>query len=561
MAHDVGQETAARIGVQQWAKCSERNSERDVQKIVKKQRTQLDIPIHNISCDGTDLPWVSPESWLQFIVRNGMWPVMAGCCLHDYEGARRKWEQFWTTYKEIHPGFGLFDDDNVDLSRCAAFFIHGDEGRTLKKGGMMVTSLQSALGRGYDEKRVRRPGEGGRHDLQVNFAGHSFTTRFILSAIPKTAYDVQPNLFHDAIGHVAKSCRRLLDYGYVDATRGGETFRICILGVKGDAPYLSKVGRFYRSYNTTAKRGEERGPPKGVCPYCLAGTNLCAAEELATTTPRWLSTMAVKLPWLREPSLITHLAHDRFDPASFFKSDIWHVFHLGFGRSWIASLVQLVLPQLPLPNLDEKWDYLSDHCHRWCSRNRKQSHIGKISPYLMSYNDTGGCMGNWHKGALTTNFMLWMVSLLGDVPVDSDGLLAKARATTYRVNEMFSVLYRSGAFLSENEGRFVAEQGLKFLEVYYEFATIMFARGKQWCFPLYPKLHIWHHLQLGILRSIQECRVACNPNLWGCQMDEDTVGRASRLSRRVNVRRVSLRSLQRYLICAYSAMVKCGMLK
>ena len=123
------------------------------------------------------------------------------------------------------------------------------------------------------------------------------------------------------------------------------------------------------------------------------------------------------------------------------------------------------------------------------------------------------------------------------------------------------MLYRSGAFLSENEGRFVAEQGLKFLETYYEFATIMFARGKQWCFPLYPKLHIWHHLQIDILRSIQEVRTACNPNLWGCQMDEDTVGRASRLSRRVNVRRVSLRSLQRYLICAYSAMVKCGMLK
>eukprot|EP00435_Cladocopium_sp_Y103_P022881 s1191_g5.t1 len=394
-----------------------------------------------------------------------MWPVMAGCCLHDYEGARRKWTEFWTTYKKIYPGFGLFDDDTVDLSRCAAFFLHGDEGRTLKKGGMLVTSLQSALGRGYDQKRVRRPGEGGRDDLQVNFAGHSFTTRFILSAIPKTAYDLQPNLFHDAIGHVAKACRRLLDYGYVDTTRGGETFRICILSVKGDAPYLTKVANFYRTYNTSAKRGQERGPPKGTCPYCLAGTNLCAAEEIGTATPKWLATVAVKLPWVREPSLITHLVHDRSDPASFFKSDIWHVFHLGFGRSWIASLVQLILPQLPLPNLDEKWDYLTDHYHGWCSQSQKQSHISKITPYLMSYHDTSGCMGNWHKGALTTNFMLWMVSLLGDVPVDTDGLLAKARVTTYRVNEMFSVLYRSGAFLSENEGRFVAEQGLKFLEI------------------------------------------------------------------------------------------------
>ena len=66
----------------------------------------------------------------------------------------------------------------------------------------------------------------------------------ISSLWAKTAYDLQPNLFHDDTGHVAKSCRRLLDYGYVDPTRGGETFRICILGVKGDAPYLPKVGHF-----------------------------------------------------------------------------------------------------------------------------------------------------------------------------------------------------------------------------------------------------------------------------------------------------------------------------
>ena len=161
---------------------------------------------------------------------------------------------------------------------------------------MLVTSLQSALGRGYDEKRVQKHGQSDE-TLRVNYAGHSFITRFIVSTIPKTAYDSQPELFHAAMEHTAKSCRKLFDCGVVDRSRGGEQFFVVIIGVKGDAPYLSKVGHLYRSFNTAAKRGEEREPPKGCCPYCLAGTSLCHAEEIATSTPAWLTTVAVKLPW------------------------------------------------------------------------------------------------------------------------------------------------------------------------------------------------------------------------------------------------------------------------
>lgn len=407
VAEDIGQEGAARIGVRPWAKCSLGNSERDVQRVVAKQKSKLEIPIEIISCDGTDVPWVSPQSWLQFIVEKGLWPVMAGCALRDFAGARRRWDAFWKSYQQVHPSFGLFDMEGIDLSRTAAFLLHGDEGRTLKKGGMMVTSLQSALGRGYDQKRVcqQRWMAGDAADLQVNFAGHSFTTRYMLSTLPKTFYDEEPEVFHSFLEHVAKACHTLLNVGF---THGGETFRIALLGVKGDAPYLTKAAHFYRSYNTAAKRGEERSEPKGCCPYCLAGTRLCAAEEIATSTPAWLRAVAVKVPWIRQPALIKNLVHDPGDPSHFFKSDIWHVFHLGFGRSWICSVIQLVLPQLPLANLDEKWDHLTDHYLEWCRKN---------APYLLSYHDTSGAMGHWRKVALTSNLMQWLVQLLGTVPM------------------------------------------------------------------------------------------------------------------------------------------------
>ena len=43
-------------------------------------------------------------------------------------------------------------------------------------------------------------------------------------------------------------------------------------------------------------------------------------------------------------------------------------------------------------------------------------------------------------------------------------------------------------------------------------------------------------------------------------MDEDVVGKTSRLSRRVNIRKTSLRALQRYLVAAYTAFAKAKLL-
>ena len=197
---------------------------------------------------------------------------------------------------------------------------------------------------------------------------------------------------------------------------------------------------------------------------------------------------------------------------------------------------------------------------RWCRANSKQSHISKVSAYLVSYGDAGGAMGNWHKGALTTNFCQWIVDLLGSEGRDPDGLLVKCREATFRVNSLFTMLYKAGAFLGESECAHVAEQGLRFLAVYAELALKMYRDNRQYLFPLYPKLHIWHHLVLAVKQSGERNQSAINPTMWGCQMDEDTVGRASRLSRRVNIRRVASRTLERYLVSAYTAFTKAGLL-
>ena len=74
----MGVGVAARNGVQQWADCHLHNSERDVQRTMKKQKTKLDIPIDIMDANGVNIPWISPESWLRFLVRKGLWPAYHG---------------------------------------------------------------------------------------------------------------------------------------------------------------------------------------------------------------------------------------------------------------------------------------------------------------------------------------------------------------------------------------------------------------------------------------------------------------------------------------------------
>lgn len=217
--------------------------------------------------------------------------------------------------------------------------------------------------------------------------------------------------------------------------------------------------------NTTAKRGQERMEPKGVCDRCLAGTTNSPAQETGTLKPKWLATKGVSLPWYTTPCVIQHLLHNPVDPAPFFYPDIWHTVHLGFGRSWVASVLHLVLEVLPLPNLEAKLKRLSQAYSAFCKQQRLQKHVGSVTPYLMSYGDTTGAMGNWSKGALTTNFLRWLEQLLRTCNDDGRGLLLVALAATAALNRMFSALYRADAFLNAEQCDAVSSDGLKFLRI------------------------------------------------------------------------------------------------
>lgn len=560
VAAEFGETAASECGVLDWARVPLSHSEEKVHKVCKEQRTTLDLPITEFRAGPHMIPWLSPQDWLQFIVDHGCWHALAGLKDDQRHLAEPRWEHFWAEYRKLRPNFAPFleERENMDWSRTVGLLLHGDEGRTLKRGGLLVTSIQSILGCGFDEKRTKRSTDPTK--LHVNYSGHVYTTRFVTSVIPKTLYESgNGDIFYEAMTVLARALNGLLEFGVTCKTTG-VCYRAVVLGCNGDLPYLQKAGRLTRAFNTGVKRGRENARPRGICHLCLAGTGEHHYEELSGVRPSWLVTMGVKLPWVEPPPFIAELPHDLADPASFFMYDVWHTVHLGFGRSTVASCLQLMLDYLPCSNLDERWSFLTDHYRRWCRSEHRQPHITKITGYLMSYGDKTGAMGNWHKGALTTNFLKWLPSLIREFAHQSEEM-NKCLLAVCSMNAFFSFLYESPLFLDRTESLFAAKKVLDFLRMYQELAVRQWQKSLPHLFPLYPKLHVFHHIGLQLLHDSSACGFACNPISVATQVDEDLIGRTARVSRRVSIRTVMDRTLQRYLISCKASWIKAGLLR
>jgi hypothetical protein len=152
--------------------------------------------------------------------------------------------------------------------------------------------------------------------------------------------------------------------------------------------------------------------------------------------------------------------------------------------------------------------------------------------------------------------MKWLVVLLTDLHVQEGGALHRCKEAARALNSTLSFLYGAPLFLDRNESLFVYTKGMSFLQVYTSLASEMFSSGRWYLYPLFPKIHAVHHVWHQVREDTLLYGFSMNPLTASCQQDEDVVGRVSRVSRRVNVRRVMRRTLERHLMASYKVWKK-----
>ena len=135
-----------------------------------------------------DFPWIKPSDFLRSLHKtNDLGHLLGG---HSLKEAKPVLLNFWGKYKAAYPKHQLWDHiaaTGKDISKCIPLFLHGDEGTSFKKGGILILSFQGAIGFGSSqrakelENNLRSLGEG----IPINFLKTGFQTRMLTCVCPK----------------------------------------------------------------------------------------------------------------------------------------------------------------------------------------------------------------------------------------------------------------------------------------------------------------------------------------------------------------------------------------
>lgn len=158
-----------------------------VQKVLADHNFYYPVPV-TVQEDAPlkDFPWIKPTDYLKTLSRtNDMGHLLGG---HSLNEAKPLLLRFWERFRTVYPNHQLWDHHGArDLSKCIPIFLHGDEGTSFKKGGILVFSFQGAIGLGTSkrardlENNLRALGEG----IPLNFLSTGLQTRMLICVCPK----------------------------------------------------------------------------------------------------------------------------------------------------------------------------------------------------------------------------------------------------------------------------------------------------------------------------------------------------------------------------------------
>lgn len=523
------------------------------------------------------------------------WHRFAAVETHD--AAVRQLRLFWERWECLHPNHEIFRiRDKESLGRTLPMLVHGDEGRGPKRQAVMCLSAASILGHGVATKSKR----GNRSDVQLmNYIGHTFITRFLLGILPKKAYENCPAAFHQFVRKFAEDLRCLATDGVISSITG-QTHYVAVLHIKGDWPFLAKVGELTRSFSNQPKQASSQKPCTGICHYCLAGRPDIPFEDMSMDA-EWQFSVGVERPWKSTP-VIFKIPHDDTFPESFLAADPFHTWHLGEGRNFVANCVAMMLEQAPVGNVETKLDWLFLDYQRYCKSHRRQCYAMRFNANLFRIGNDFPT-GSWTKGNFTTSLVKWVDHFMNarrnSYPANSAWQLAVSHRVevhvrsfvhivggwflfwrfmlcwwifpskpytfqssiqlhtheaqaAHTINSVWSRLYLQPLWVPSRDAQSIAQQAFVYMDLFMQLAGIA-SQQSETMWLLNSKCHMLSHIFKAFNWEAELAEYALNPLSLGVQMEEDLIGKSARINRHVAPALQIQRTMQRYLVATFGA--------
>lgn len=563
---------------------SRHNASRDAHLLINKWGLAWKVPLSYAEAehDGemAKFAYIKPRDFVEYLIKKAPELLMGGCPhLHD---GQAHLESFWRSYRHTHPSHTIFAEshDERRLSNTFALSFHGDEGRGLKRGNTTVLMMETNLGvdtwanqvhdnngsacstctlDGPTRKRIKF-GEGIQFAKTehacfqaLNLKQHSYLTKFVLAALPKK----DKELVDSILVEIARDFHFLFHTGVLDSH--GRRWFAAATGGKGDLKWVQRVADLQRSFASAI------GINKHCCHECQAGGENLPWED-SSHEPLWGPTCYTQRPCSIRP-IVCHipfeseLGNDDAPYERFFRRDIFHNTKMGIYRDFVASCILCLvkLQYFHIAGESNARNVLLDRAHdhfRWFCKTTSRT------PALRSFSLSFFNSPTWHtfpwvncKGSDTSHLLAWVHTLV--VGYENDPLrpdhvtiLQHMSQAARAARNLQRICYSHNVWMWKTCAGALYSELHSFVKHYNACAFLALHKYQCTLFGMKPKFHMLCHAKYDILRLLQndECWWIPNPQLWGCEMNEDVVGRISRVVRRVSARTSSSRALQLYLV-------------
>lgn len=207
--------------------------------------------------------------------------------------------------------------------------------------------------------------------------------------------------------------------------------------------------------------------------------------------------------------------------------------------------------------MDEKLGRAHSLFKMWCLASRKTASLRSFTKLLFNYKSKKSYPFSNVKGSDVALMLRWIVTMAVGFLNDNEGLSHEQQrvmtvilSTTRLAISFYKWLHQHGLFVGWSCGAVFYEKGQSMVNGYLWMAKWAF--DNQMClYGIKPKLHFLQHMLHEVKGQLdQQCNLISNPIMNDCSQNEDLIGRICKMSKKIDIRVMTKRSLEFYLVKA-----------
>ena len=539
------------------------NAARRTWRVFKRRRCGWNVRIRthsHVDGQGNVIPlaYIKPSDLFRYLLTHHPGVLVGDVSTQAERSAHLK--AFWSAFELGNGDHVIYTHHRDNLGSVIPIAWHGDEGRGKRRGNTAVIMVERvfAVRDGKGCKGCHPPTALKARHAQCNrrlpqhvrellrlqhttMKGHCMLHKFPLFIVPSSVHHAHPGAMLELMNLIALDLRQLY-YDGLDVDNRNVCF--ATIAAKGDLKWFKKIAleRCWDNQGFVVNRQ--------CCHECEAGKDGLPYEDVASDYPIWAPTRFTSRPWNHVP-VMQPIPFVTGAPEKQYKRDPFHLTKVGIYRDLSGSCVCWLAQKGYFGDGDLPTKLQNGHglFALFCRSEGKSPALRSFSKALFTYPRADSYPWTNCKGSDTTLLLEWMTVQCagyvnsplrtGDVPilnliVDT----CKAALEVHRCMNRHTLWLDRGCALEQ------MAQLKRFILGYVALANRTLDDSfNGW--GIKPKLHLCKHWELDLLEALQNGdELVWNYNAHNCEPNEDMVGRVSRLSRRLDSRRIGERVLQ-----------------